>query len=196
MGKSAANILKGLILGDEDTYIFLFREYYVSLCAYSRKFVGRKDIAEEIVSETFMKIWENRDSININTSVKAFLFHAVYNNSLNYLRKLKDEVMLEEYVKEPSFDNPGVDQLENQAEDSLMLDDFHVKIEMAVNQLPVQQRNVFRLRRYDGKKNQEVADILGISVKTVEMHLAKATLNLRESLKHQLPKFLLFVLFR
>mgnify|MGYP001563353392 FL=1 len=52
-----SNRINGLILGDEETYIFLFREYYVSLCAYSRRYVGRKDIAEEIVSDTFLKIW-------------------------------------------------------------------------------------------------------------------------------------------
>ena len=87
-----SDILKGLFIGDEETYIFLFREYYVSLCAYSRRYVGRKDVAEEIVSDTFMKIWENRERIEINTSIKAYLFNAVCNNSLNYLRKLKRKI--------------------------------------------------------------------------------------------------------
>ena len=97
-----SNIINGLIIGDEETYILLYREYYVALCSYSRRYVGRKDIAEEIVSDTFMKIWENRETIQINTSVKAYLFHAVCNNSLNYLRKLRKEEILDEYFLETS----------------------------------------------------------------------------------------------
>jgi len=195
--KKSKNVLsKDLFSRDEDFYIYLFREYYVALCAYSRKFVGRKDVAEEIVSETFMKIWENRSSLIINTSVKAYLFGAVYNNSLNYLRTLKEELRLEEYTGDASFDNLGVNELDKQEEDFKMADDFHLKIEKAVKDLPTQQQKVFRMKRYEGKKNKEIADILGISIKTVEMHLAKATLNLREALKNHLPAFLLFMLLR
>ena len=85
------DIVSGLRNGDEKVYIFLFKEYYVPLCAYSRRYVGRKDIAEEIVSETFMKIWENRNKLKIENSVKSYLFQAVCNNSLYFLRKLKKE---------------------------------------------------------------------------------------------------------
>ena len=102
-----SNTIKDLIIGDEETYIFLFREYYVSLCSYSRRYVGRKDVAEEIVSDTFLKIWETRESLQINTSVKAYLFQAVCNNSLNYLRKLKKEQTLDEYFLETSSENIG-----------------------------------------------------------------------------------------
>lgn len=65
------DIIKGLFIGDEETYIFLFREYYVSLCAYSRRYVGRKDIAEETVSDTFLKIWESRKRLKINIVVNG-----------------------------------------------------------------------------------------------------------------------------
>jgi len=86
-----SNIPKDLSIGDEETYIFLSKEYYVCLCAYSRRYVGRKNNAEEIVSDTFLKIWEGRKRLEINTSIKASLFQAVYNNSFNYLQKLKAE---------------------------------------------------------------------------------------------------------
>lgn len=192
-----SNIVDGLIIGDEETYIFLFREYYVSLCAYSRRYVGRKDIAEEIVSDTFFKIWENRAKINISTSIKAYLFQAVCNNSLNYLRKLKKETKLEEFFMEISFENIAFsDPFEEMEEQSHLMTDMNVKIEEMVNQLPVQQQKVFRLKRMEGRKTKEVAEIMGLSVKTVEMHLTKATLNLRQKLKDYLPAFLLFLLLK
>ena len=190
-------ILKGLLIGDEETYIFLFREYYVCLCAYSRRYVGRKDIAEEIVSDTFLKIWESRKRLEINTSVKAYLFRAVCNNSLNYLRNLKTENNLGEYFRATSSENLGFEvPLEEIKEQSLMMENMSQKIEEAVNLLPEQQQRAFRLKRMEGKKTKEVAEIMELSVKTIEMHLSKATLHLRQNLKEYLPSFLLFLLFK
>ena len=190
-------VIKGLILGDEETYISLFRTYYIQLCAYSRRYVGRKDVAEEIVSDTFLKIWENRASIQINTSIKSYLFQAVYNNSLYYLRKLKNEAILEDYFSNTASENIAFSTLADETpEESLVMDDINTRIEEAVAQLPDQQQKAFRLKRFDGRKNAEVAKIMGISVKTVEMHLAKATLTLRKNLKDYLPSFLLFLLLK
>ena len=192
-----SDIVKGLFIGDEETYIFLFREYYVSLCSYSRRYVGRKDIAEEIVSDTFFKIWENRKTIEITTSVKAYLFHAVCNNSLNYLRKLKTENNLEEYFLETSSENMCFTATSEETEEqSLIMENMSQKIEEVVCQLPEQQQKVFRLRRFEGRKTKEVAEIMGLSVKTIEMHLSKATLHLRQNLKDYLPSFLLFLLLK
>jgi len=189
--------IKGLFIGDEETYIFLFREYYVSLCAYSRRYVGRKDIAEEIVSDTFLKIWENRKILEINTSVKAYLFHAVCNNSLNFLRKLKTENNLEEYFRETSSENISFEVTSQEIEEqSLIMESMGHKIEEAVSLLPEQQQRAFRLKRLEGKKTKEVAEIMGLSVKTIEMHLSKATLHLRQNLKDYLTSFLMFLLMK
>jgi len=191
------DIIKRLFIGDEETYIFLFREYYVSLCAYSRRYVGRKDIAEEIVSDTFLKIWERRKRLEINTSIKAYLFHAVCNNSLNYLRKLKAENNLEEYFWETSSENLGFEVTSEEIEEqSLIMENMNQKIELAVKKLPEQQQRAFRLKRLEGKKTKEVAEIMGLSVKTIEMHLSKATFHLRQNLKDYLPSFLLFLLLK
>lgn len=190
-------IITGLILGDEETYISLFREYYIPLCAYSRRYVGRKDVAEEIVSDTFLKIWENKASIQINTSIKSYLFQSVCNNSLYYLRKLKNDAVLDDYFMETASENIAFSILADEIEEqSLTMETINSRIEDAVKQLPEQQQKAFRLRRFEGKKNKEVAEIMGISVKTVEMHLSKATLTLRLKLKDYLPSFLLFLLLK
>ena len=187
----------GLIIGDEETFVFLFKEYYVSLCSYARRYVGRKDIAEEIVSDTFLKIWESRNTLNIYSSIKGYLFHAVCNNSLNYLRNIKKENIIETYFQDPKFENMGFAEiLEETDEQSLISENISTKIEEAVSQLPRQQQSVFRLKRQEGKKIREVAQLMGLSVKTVEVHLSKASINLQHKLKKYLPSFLLLMLFK
>jgi len=197
MEEKQTYLLKKLKSGDEGTYISLFEEYYVGLCAYSRRYVGRKDIAEDIVSETFFKIWENRKKLEITGSVKSYLFQAVANNSLNHLRKLKKEKRLEDYFLGTGNENIGFKEVaENITENSLLIKDLNSRIEEAVNLLPPQQQTAFRLKRFEGKKNKEIAEEMGLAVKTVEMHLSKALISLRKNLEDYLPAFLLFMLLK
>ncbi|WP_321370040.1 RNA polymerase sigma-70 factor [uncultured Draconibacterium sp.] len=190
-------LLKKLKSGDEETYISLFEEYYVGLCAYSRRYVGRKDIAEDIVSDTFFKIWENRKKLEITGLIKSYLFQAVANNSLHHLRKLKKEEKLDDYFSGTENENIGFKEVaENITENSLLIKELHSRIEEAVNLLPPQQQTAFRLKRFEGKKNKEIADEMGLAVKTVEMHLSKAVVSLRKNLQDYLPAFLLFMLLK
>jgi RNA polymerase sigma-70 factor (ECF subfamily) len=197
MDNDLTYITRKLQEGDDNTYVFLFRKYYVPLCSYAMRYVGRKDVAEEIVSDTFFNIWNNRTTLEIHSSVKGYLFHAVCNNSLNYLRKLKKEERLDDFFKDNSSGNLGFAcTTEELPSDSLILKDLTETIDKAVTSLPPQQQTVFRLKRYEGKKNREIAEIMGLSVKTVEMHLSKALLTLRKNLKEYLPEFLLFMLLK
>lgn len=195
MNIAETKLIQKLKDGDEATYIILFRDYYVPLCNYARRYLGRKDLAEDIVSETFFNIWNKRNTLDIRISLKSYLFQAVCKNSFYYLRKSKKEELLEDYMinhspdmdrKEPSFaESPS---------DFLIVKDLSEKIKMGVDRLPQQQQTTFKLKRYEGKKNKEIAEIMGLSVKTVEMHLAKALLSLRTYLKDYIPEFLIFLL--
>ncbi len=198
MGKYRSDIIEGLIHGQEEAYIYLFKEYFAELCAYARRYVGRKEVAEEIVSEVFYKIWERHKVLQIKSSIRSYLFQSVYHHSINYIRELKKKEALYAYLEE-SFvkESPFFFISEEESEQSLfLLEDLAEEVETAVSQLPPQQQKVFRLKRFEGKKNKEIAELLEISVKTVELHLSKATMNLREKLSKLLPPFLLFILFR
>lgn len=187
-------VIEKLRMGDEETFIALFRYYYVDLCAYSRRYVGRVDIAEEIVSDTFFKLWEKQKDLVINESVKGYLFQAVCNNSLNFLRKLKNETKIEDYFADNSYENISTGSSSfDLPEQSLIMEEVNEKIEQAINQLPPQQQKAFKLKRFENKKNKEIAEIMDISVKTVEMHLSKAMLFLRSSLKEYLPAFIMYM---
>ncbi len=197
MQNSELYILKQLQEGDEQAYISLFKDYYTNLCAYSRRYVGRKDIAEEVVSDTFFKLWQNRQKLEINTSIKAYLFQAVANNSLYYLRQLKATDKVTEYFSKENSSQIGFyETSEAMTEKSLLMEELTTRIEEAIEQLPPQQQKAFKLKRIDGKKNKEIAEEMGLAIKTVEMHLSKAMLSLRENLKDYLPAFLLYMFLR
>ena len=193
------NIAENIVIdklrqGDEETFIALFRHYYIDLCAYSRRYVGRVDIAEEIVSDTFFRLWENHRSIEINQSLKGYLFQAVCNNSLNFLRKLKYETKIEDYFSDNSYENISTESSSfDLPEQSIVMQEVNDKINEAISQLPPQQQKVFMLKRFENKKNKEIAELMGISVKTVEMHLSKAMLFLRSFLKDYLPAFIVYI---
>lgn len=113
------------------------------------------------------------------------------------MRKLNKGKRIETYFEDlpdgsTEFDLPSMEVPEH----SLAMEDLYNRIENSVNQLPPQQQTAFRLKRYEGKKIKEVAEIMGLSVKTVEMHLSKALTTLREDLKDCLPAFLLFILLK
>lgn len=184
MEESLHQLNRKLKRGDEDAYVYLFDKFYVPLCIYSRRYVGRKDVAEEVVSETMFKVWKNRKKLDIHTSIKAYLFQAVANNSLNALRKLGREENLEQYFSDVSGENIGFKCISDALPDkALLIDELTKRIQDAIDQLPRQQRRVFVLKRYEGKKNKEIAKELGISLKTVEMHLSKAMIRMRDLLK-------------
>lgn len=187
------NIHIGLREGDETIFIQLFREYYVCLCAYSRKYVGRKEIAEEIVTDIFYSLWKNRNELIISTSIKSYLFKAAFNNSIHYLRTIEKERRLSDFFNNSEYPQFSISP-DEMSEKSLIREDFYEKIEAAVNNLPPQQQQAFRLKRFEGKKNKEIAEIMGIAVKTVEMHLSKALLKLRDDLKSSVGDFLFFLL--
>ncbi len=197
MNKEEINIIERLRQGDEATYIIVFREYYVPLCNYARRYLGRKDLAEDIVSETFFNIWNRRITLDIKVSLKSYLFQAVCKNSLNYLRKHKKEEMLEDFLLKHTGDVEALSsKTQGTPSDFLMMKDLREKIRQGVEQLPPQQQTTFILKRYEGKKNREIAEIMGLSVKTVEMHMAKAMLSLRNYLKDYAPAVLLILLLK
>jgi RNA polymerase sigma-70 factor (ECF subfamily) len=197
MNEKEARTIERLMQGDENEYVILFHEYYASLCRYSKRYVGRKDLAEDIVSETFFIIWKKRKKLDIKSSLKSYLFQAVYKNSLNYLRKQKKMDLLEDYqslhIKRPEMFSGSTN---DSPSDILMIKDLGERIRDGVEQLSPQQKTTFKLKRYEGKKNKEIAEIMGLSIKTVEMHMAKAMLSLRNYLKDYTPAALFLFLLK
>ncbi|HEY8401819.1 MAG TPA: RNA polymerase sigma-70 factor [Cytophagaceae bacterium] len=165
-----------------------FKTFYASLCRTVYKLVRDKDASEDIVQEVFIAIWKNKESLKINTSLKAYLFRASVNSSFNYLQKSKRLASMEE----PGVlvDPPAV----NSVEETVAFKDLEALINKNIDRLPAACRSIFILSRYEQMSYKEIAETLQISVKTVENQMSKALKVLRENLHEHVKDFLVFLI--
>ncbi|MDW7694550.1 RNA polymerase sigma-70 factor [Flammeovirgaceae bacterium SG7u.111] len=156
--------------GEKQALETLFDRYFEVLCDFSYQFLKSKDLSEEAVSDVFIKVWENKHQISIQSGVKAYLYRAARNQSLNYLKKEGADLYtdLSEATLKPSDSEHLADQL-------LMFDELQKSIENIIDKMPKQRKLIFRMNRLDGMKYQEIAEVLGISVNTVQNHMVEAT---------------------
>lgn len=174
--------------GDQRAYERLFRAHYAVLCAFAHKLVSDRDMAEEIVQNIFVQLWEKRDSIGVATSARSYLFSATRNACLNHLNHLKVRNRFAEAVQAMPLE---------QADDAaaqLELQELNTRLHAAIDQLPERCREVFVLSRFESLKYDEIAQRLAISPRTVEVQIGKALRFLRDHLRDLLP-FLLYWLF-
>lgn len=165
----------------------IFTSWYSQLCAYANGFLKDLDASEEVVQEVMVKIWTNRETLAINTSLRSYLFRSVRNGCLNVLKHIEIREAYKSYREREDS------SLQRSHEEEVMISELEGKIRQAIDQLPMERRKVFIMSRYDGLTYQQIADTLGISVKTVENQMGKALKSLREELADYLP--LLALLF-
>ena len=180
-------VLTSLEKGNESAIEMLFKSYYQPLCQYAYSFLRDKDEAEEVVQAAFINIWDKREGIAIQTSVKSYLYRMVRNACLNVIkhqRVIKEHEAHEAALGEPVYEG---------ATQGVIASELERKITLALKELPEQCRLVFQLSRFEELKYAEIADQLNISVKTVENHMGKALRIMREQLKDYLPLVLIFM---
>ncbi|MCD7936068.1 MAG: RNA polymerase sigma-70 factor [Tannerellaceae bacterium] len=171
----------------------LFRKYYKGMCLYATHFVQDKSIAENIVQDVFFEVWQHRERVEFEGSVKYYLFRSVYNKSLNYLQSHAyiKQTSLEE-IPEKIEGTYEADFLPEQ-EHRLMMEELEAQIEAIIESLPQQCRVIFRMSRVEQLKNREIAEKLNLSVKSVEKHISKALTILRTHLKGRELLLLLYL---
>ena len=174
------------IQGDEKAFEALFRNYYPSLCQSANRLLNDPDEAEETVQNVFISLWEKRENMEIQVSVKSYLYRAVHNAALNRIkhRKVRKQYEEEQLAMVSHAEPASHLSLENELER---------QIQDAIEGLPEQCRLVFKLSRFEELKYAEIAGRLGISVKTVENHMGKALKVLREKLKDYLVLLIIFL---
>jgi RNA polymerase sigma-70 factor, ECF subfamily len=161
---------------DRKAFEYIFRTYYQDLCRFGTTYVKDKDVAEELVQQIFINIWERRYELTISTSMKAYLFTAVRNKSFNYLK-----LQLPKEYKKVDVDNVGFVDASNKEED-IIFEDLKIYVAKAIDTLPVKCRAIFNLSRNSGLTYKEIAEELDISVKTVENQIGIALKKMREQL--------------
>ena len=158
---------------DDKLFEQLFKDHYKALHAYAATILKDADLAEEVVQQMFLKFWEKRELLVIATSIKAYLYKCVYNDSLNYL---KHENVKKKYQ---DFTQLTANTLSEFASAKAELNELEIKLREALNELPEQCRTIFQLSRFEELKYREIADQLGLSIKTVENQMGKALRILR-----------------
>jgi RNA polymerase sigma factor, sigma-70 family/RNA polymerase sigma-70 factor, Bacteroides expansion family 1 len=151
-------------------------------------------VAEDVVIESMMYYWENRERLPDNVNVPAYVLTAIKHKCLNYLsRQQISQRISEEYSQVYEWElQTRITTLEDFEPDEIFTDEIQRIVDRTLEKLPEQTRKVFVMSRYENKSHKEIAEILGISTKGVEFHISKSMKELRQSLKDYLPAFLFF----
>lgn len=162
------------------TFESVYKHFLKPLHVYAITMLKDEDAAKGMVQNIFLKLWERRSTLNFNGSLQAYLYGAVYHECLNYIRHEKVKVNHQDHVAY-TMKNKTI------SDNGMELADLKEKLQQALNSLPERCRTIFQLSRFEELKYQEIADQLGISIKTVEAQMGKALKILRYKLLDYLP---------
>ena len=167
---------------EELAFELLFRKYYVRLCGFANKFIANSAESEEIVQEVFLNIWNKRDHLKLDNEIRPYLFKSIQNLCFNFLehKKVTDNYYS---VIEVVYKNQAADF---NTYESVLYNELQTRVDGAIGTLPEQCRKIFQLSRQEGLKYNEIAEKLGISVKTVETQMSRALSKLKDELKDYL----------
>nr|WP_302830874.1 RNA polymerase sigma-70 factor [uncultured Bacteroides sp.] len=163
-------------------YKFLFRKYYANLLFYATRIVGEEE-AEDVVQDVFVELWNRKDAVTVGDQIQAFLYRAVYTRALNVLkhRDVKNSyeaVVLDIHKKRIEYYQPDSNDVVKRIEDR----ELRRELSEAINELPEKCKMVFKLSYLHDMKNKDIAETMGISLRTVEAHMYKALKFLRDRL--------------
>lgn len=164
--------------GDIREFERLFIRYFEPLCLHANKILKDMDTAEDIVQEFFYQFWKNRESFSIKFSLNAYMYQSVRNNALHQLQHQAVHSNFAQLASEGSRDDVAAEVSE-----SIEMRELGKIIQETLKQMPERCARVFKMNRFEGKKYREIAEILSVSVKTVEADMGKALQLFRKSLK-------------
>lgn len=168
-----SQLYKAIQEGDENAFEAFFDEHYDALFVFLRSRNIPKEIAEDLIQKAFIYIWENRKRIKPNLSLKAYLFRIAYTRMLNHLEQERDHLDIEDHTTHTT----------KTPHDSAEYSDLNEAFREAISNMPERRRAVFESCFIEDFTYKETAELLSISVKTVENHMALAFKDLRKELK-------------
>jgi RNA polymerase sigma-70 factor (family 1) len=170
------DIIRRIRQGDKGQFESLFRSSYASLVRYAKRIIKDHDTAEEIVQDFFVRFWQEKEKITIESSLNGYLFRAIHNRCLHWIdhnkvvEKHKQEMSLKESVNN---ETPA---------DIIQAKELQQKIATVLERLPERCSRIFCMNRFEGLKYSEIAEKLSVSVKTVEANMGKALKEFRKAL--------------
>ena len=170
----------------------IYRTYFSKMKRFAKEYVISEDVAENLVQDVFMGLWEKREVFMNRSNLIAFLFTSVKNKAINFLRRRMIEQnvtnqLQEEYIITMHMNLNSLEVLNNELFSTMDIEDI---VSQAINSLPEKCREIFILSKIEGKKQKDVAEILNISVNTVETQIGIAYKKLKDKLKNVITIYL------
>lgn len=175
--------------GNEKAFREIYDRYHVQMFYIAKKYVKSADLSQDAVQDIFVKLWNKRDRIDENRSMKGFLFTMLRNHLLNMIRDRKDEIVSMSSIKEKKLPR------KNLTEDDLIYKEYHEIVKQGMKELSDRKREVFELRTLQGHSNSEVAKLLNINIRTVKTHFYNSSKFMREYLKNHAGILGLLIVF-
>lgn len=185
--KNQSTLIEGLKKGKEDAYVYLVEHYHNQLCIYANSLIRDDLLAEDIVQNVFVQVWEKRNKLKHDFSLQNYLYKSVHNKFIDQYRKGKAVIALEKkYIAALELAVEEKDEIQEQKILNILFD--------AIQELPPKCKQIFLMSKKEGLTNIEISDYLNISKKTVEGQITKAFCILREKLgkKYEVVMMLVF----
>jgi RNA polymerase sigma-70 factor (ECF subfamily) len=170
-------VIAGIRRGSTASFEQLFRAHHPEMCAFATRMVGRTDVAEDLVQEVFLYVWRHREAWDVQTSARQYLYSSVRHAALRYLRH---ERVVQQHVPETVA---LFARSPRPTDADLSASEIVSAVRAAIERLPDRCRLVFTLHREQGMSYLEVAEVMGISPKTVDVQMGRALKALRLSLR-------------
>jgi RNA polymerase sigma-70 factor, ECF subfamily len=176
-------IINNIKSGNEKAFEYLFKTYFDKLINYAKEILKNHDVAEEIVEDIFVKLWENRENVVIESSIQAYLYKSTYNACLNHFKHVKVENKYKLFFYNHILPEKLNDQHHQYPLSDIITDEFDLLVQKAINNLPEKCKEIFIMSRHDELNNNEIAQKLKISVNTVKTQISRALNKLHALLK-------------
>lgn len=182
--------IKALCEGNHVVFEQLFDSMYETLCRYAYSILRNMDDAEDVVQKTFCKLWDQRETLNIQSSINSYLYRIVHNDSMNVIHQQISH-------REHNYNySSGIKDTDDSVSEHIAATELQLAINKALDGLPPQCRRVFEMSRMEQLSYAEIAKQLDISTNTVENHISKALKLLRVELKEFLALCILLELLK
>ncbi len=173
---SDSEIIGRIRKGDKQEFEKLFRSSYVSLVRYAQTILKDHDTSEEIVQELFFRLWQDRENLKIESSLKGYLFRSVHNRSLHHIEHQK---VVERHAGEVAA---AAEIVSEPVTEAIYYNELQIRVARVLDRLPERCSEIFRMNRFEGLKYTEIAEKLSVSLKTVEANMGKALKEFRKVL--------------
>ena len=173
--------------GDKRAYQLLFEKYASKIYHFSLSYLANEADSEELVQDVFLKLWEKRAALDETQNIKAYVFKIAINSIYDFIRRKNIKNAFNDFVKNRAETNTS-----NNTWETVVLNELQLLLDELISKMPEQRRKIFHLSKINGLTNDEIAEKLNLSKRTVENQLYRAILFLKSNLKNQSLTLLLF----